>query len=220
MNVVAPTRPGKSISGIAHRIVAYDRQTDEYAFQLPVPGFLDSLATKIAEVNTDDRDGIFCYPLEARQVDVFRFLLGLNTKLDKYEYFLEPIQLPEITSGSGRTVNAPSYAIGPEDRAQLPQPGRHKARAEAMATFDRLVARSRTRNRNSSRITKSELTVPTLRVLEDFKGEWVQRSVLIERLTELLTPSGIDAEITAGRNDAYFSQKVRNIIAHRHNEDS
>lgn len=40
-------------------------------------------------------------------------------------------------------------------------------------------------------------------------------SDLIRELTVILKPDGHDDEILAGRNDTYFSQKVRNLVSHR-----
>lgn len=58
-----------------------------------------------------------------------------------------------------------------------------------------------------------DLILPTLYVID----QWGQAttSQLIGALTELLHPTGHDAEIIANRNDTYFSQKVRNLVSHR-----
>lgn len=40
-------------------------------------------------------------------------------------------------------------------------------------------------------------------------------SDLIRELTYILKPDRPDAKILAGRNDTYFSQKVRNLVSHR-----
>ena len=65
------------------------------------------------------------------------------------------------------------------------------------------------------RISERELVVPTLRLLDMGNRGWLATSDIIERLTELFPPSGQEAEILEGRNDTYFSQKVRNMISHR-----
>jgi hypothetical protein len=220
MNVILPVRPGKAIADTPHVIVAYDRGTDEPVIVLPVPGFLNSLAMKIAEIGDDDPDGVFCYVLGEHQVDAFRFLLGLPSNLDRYEYFLEPAQPPESESDTDRKIQAPPYGNGQVVSDLISKSANDEARSEAIAAFEELAAPSQTKNRKSSRITESELTVPTLRILEDFHEEWVTTSILIGRLTELLRPSGTDAEILAARHDTYFSQKVRNMISHRHNHNS
>jgi hypothetical protein len=220
MNVVLPVRPGKGIVGTPHRIVAYDRATDEVAFVLPVPGFLNTLAMKIAEVGADDPNGLFCYVLTSRQVGTFQFLLGLPSNPDRYEYFLEPAQPLEAVPAADRTAQAPGQGDGQVAPDLTSGLGRDEARAESVTAFEELAARSQAKYTKTSRITESELTVPTLRILEDLNGEWVATSMLIGRLTELLRPSGADAEVLAGRHDTYFSQKVRNMISHRHNHSS
>ncbi len=42
----------------------------------------------------------------------------------------------------------------------------------------------------------------------------ITTSELISKLTQIMRPTGIDAEILAGRTDTYFSQKVRNLKSH------
>ncbi|MCR8548785.1 hypothetical protein M4578_13185 [Salipiger sp. P9] len=39
---------------------------------------------------------------------------------------------------------------------------------------------------------------------------------LIQILTDRMQPTGHDAQIADGRGDTYFSQKVRNLVSHRH----
>lgn len=63
------------------------------------------------------------------------------------------------------------------------------------------------------RITERELVVPALRTIANIPG--ISTSELIESLTEELRPTGEDAEILAGRSDTKFSQKVRNLVAHK-----
>lgn len=47
------------------------------------------------------------------------------------------------------------------------------------------------------------------------KGGHITTSELIQRLRDIMKPVGEDLQILAGRNDDKFSQKVRNLIAHR-----
>jgi hypothetical protein len=54
-----------------------------------------------------------------------------------------------------------------------------------------------------------------LRLLDHEEMGWMSTSSLIQELTRLFGPSGQDADILEGRNDTYFSQKVRNMISHR-----
>lgn len=63
------------------------------------------------------------------------------------------------------------------------------------------------------RISEKELILPTL-YLAVCNGGRITTSELIKQLTAMMRPSGIDAEILSGRNDTYFSQKVRNLRSH------
>ncbi len=62
--------------------------------------------------------------------------------------------------------------------------------------------------------TERELVLPALALL-DGSPAGLTTSDLIRELTLILKPDGQDWEILAGRNDTYFSQKVRNLVSHR-----
>lgn len=66
----------------------------------------------------------------------------------------------------------------------------------------------------SSRITESELVLPSLYLMTLNPQGSISTSELIRLLTQILKPTGIDAEILDNRNDTYFSQKVRNLKSH------
>lgn len=66
---------------------------------------------------------------------------------------------------------------------------------------------------STDRITESQLVLPSLFLMVNHRGS-ITTSQLIDELTTLLKPEGIDAEILNGRNDTYFSQKVRNLKSH------
>ena len=63
-------------------------------------------------------------------------------------------------------------------------------------------------------VTESELILPALWLMSQSKDGCISTTALIRELTKIIQPSGIDAEILAGRNDTYFSQKVRNLKSH------
>ena len=65
----------------------------------------------------------------------------------------------------------------------------------------------------NQRISESELILPALYLMKRNGGS-IDTSLLINLLTELMKPEGRDAEIIDGRNDTYFSQKVRNLKSH------
>lgn len=64
------------------------------------------------------------------------------------------------------------------------------------------------------RITESQLVLPALYLLSKSNNGFISTSNLINGLTQIMHPTGIDAEILSGRNDTYFSQKVRNLKSH------
>lgn len=61
--------------------------------------------------------------------------------------------------------------------------------------------------------TESDLIIPALQFIKE-NPNGVTTSQLIAHLIDVLKPSGHDMEIIAGRNDTYFSQKVRNLKSH------
>ena len=65
-----------------------------------------------------------------------------------------------------------------------------------------------------SRITESQLVLPALYLMSKKDDGIISTSDLISQLTAVMQPTGIDAQILAGRNDTYFSQKVRNLKSH------
>lgn len=64
-----------------------------------------------------------------------------------------------------------------------------------------------------SRISEQELVIPALRIIDENPG--ISTSDLISKLTDELRPAGEDLEILGGRSDTKFSQKVRNLVAHK-----
>ena len=65
----------------------------------------------------------------------------------------------------------------------------------------------------NQRISETELILPALYLMKRNGGS-IDTSSLIDLLTNLMKPEGRDAEILDGRNDTYFSQKVRNLKSH------
>ena len=189
MNVLLTVQPLPDAAKVAHSVIAYDRATEELDLELPIPLFLDTLALKIARVPPEDKYGALSYPLEARAVDTFRFLLGLDVDTSKREYFLEST-VGHVTS------------FGPR-------------KLQAVELLTKVTPRPRYTRTEKPRISERELVVPTLRLLDDGNRGWMATSDIIARLTELFGPSGQDTEMLEGRSDTFFSQKVRNIISHR-----
>lgn len=66
-----------------------------------------------------------------------------------------------------------------------------------------------------SRIAESELILPSLFLMSANQGGVITTSELVGKLREIMKPSGEDLEVLAGRSDDKFSQKVRNLTAHR-----
>lgn len=66
-----------------------------------------------------------------------------------------------------------------------------------------------------TRISEGELVLPTLFILSNSKSGEISTSLLIDKLRELLRPSGEDTQKLVGRQDDKFSQKVRNLVSHK-----
>lgn len=64
------------------------------------------------------------------------------------------------------------------------------------------------------RITESQLVLPALYLMLQSQDGYISTSELIGKLTNIMRPTGLDAQILEGRNDTYFSQKVRNLKSH------
>jgi hypothetical protein len=189
MNVLLKVQRASDAAKIAHSVMAYDRATEGLVVELPIPLFLDTLVLKVARVPPEDEYGALSYQLEARAIDTFRLLLGLNVDMSKRGYFLES------------TVGHVS-SFGPR-------------KLKAVERLTRVTPHPRYARTEKPRISERELVVPTLRLLDDGNRGWMATSDIISRVTELFTPSGQDAAMLDGRSDTYFSLTVRNMISHR-----
>jgi hypothetical protein len=69
--------------------------------------------------------------------------------------------------------------------------------------------------RTLSRISESDLLLPTLRLLAAQADGYLSTSDLISALTTEFQPKGEDAEILKNRQDTKFSQIVRNMVSHK-----
>ncbi len=194
MNAILKIKTLPDAAKIAHSIMAYDRATENLDLELPIPLFLDTLALKVAQVPAEDKYGAYSYPLEHRAVDTFRFLLGLEVDLAARDYFIES------TVGN--------------------VPGFPKRKLEALEVLSSVTPHPRYTRTDQPRISERELVLPTLRLINESKRGWMATGDLILRLTKLFDPAGQDAQILAERNDSHFSQKVRNMISHRHQPSS
>lgn len=67
---------------------------------------------------------------------------------------------------------------------------------------------------STDRITETELILPSLYLISLNYGT-ISTSELIQKLRGVMKPTGEDVAILHGRNDDKFSQKVRNLVAHR-----
>lgn len=194
MNVVLKVQPSVNSTRIMHSVMGYDRASDALDVELPIPAFLDTLALKVARVPPDDKYGALSYPLDTKAIDTFRFLLGLDVDTSKREYFLES------TVG-----HADSFG---------------QRKLEAVQLLTQVTPRPRYDRTEEARISERELVLPTLRLLDQSNRGWTATRDLISQLTDLFAPSGQDAAVLDGRNDTYFSQKVRNMVSHRHQPSS
>lgn len=63
--------------------------------------------------------------------------------------------------------------------------------------------------------TEAEIRLATLVALNASTTGTLTTTQLIENLAAFMNPRGTDANIAQGRNDTYFTQKVRNLVSHR-----
>ena len=63
-------------------------------------------------------------------------------------------------------------------------------------------------------IKERQLVLPALYMMARSSDGIISTSDLILQLANVMHPTGIDAEILAGRKDTHFSQKVRNLKSH------
>lgn len=70
------------------------------------------------------------------------------------------------------------------------------------------------------RVPEKSISIPALQAAENSPNGTITTTQLIEEMTRRFTPTGRDADILTGRYDTYFSQKVRNLISHRHTKKS
>lgn len=64
------------------------------------------------------------------------------------------------------------------------------------------------------RITEEQLILPALYLMDISPNKSITTTAMKEALIEIFKPSGEDSEIISGRNDTYFTQKVRNLKSH------
>ena len=70
------------------------------------------------------------------------------------------------------------------------------------------------------RVQERDLIIPSLRVAASAPDGEITTTDLIQEMEKEFRPEGKDAEIIEGRNDSYFSQKVRNLVSHRNSSTS
>jgi hypothetical protein len=72
----------------------------------------------------------------------------------------------------------------------------------------------------AGRIRERDLIIPALRAAAARPNGYISTSDLIQALEDEFQPEGTDAEILDGRQDSYFSQKVRNLKSHKKSSTS
>ena len=65
-------------------------------------------------------------------------------------------------------------------------------------------------------VRESDLKLPALASMAGAPSGFITTSALILELESLFEPEGLDAALLANRKDSHFSQKVRNLVSHRH----
>ena len=75
--------------GIAYRLTAFDRRTEELIGSYAVPAYLVPKLRKIANIPALD-DGAGDFPLNAMQVKNLAKALGITVHPEANDYFIEP----------------------------------------------------------------------------------------------------------------------------------
>lgn len=88
--------------GIAYRLAAFDRQSDESIGSQVIPAEMVSEIKKIAKIPLSD-DGAGDFSLDAEQVHKIAKKLGITVDPESIDYFIEPY-LQE--TGRGRRISA------------------------------------------------------------------------------------------------------------------
>lgn len=70
-----------------------------------------------------------------------------------------------------------------------------------------------------ARIPEPNIAIPALQAARDAGGT-ITTTQLIQAMEGHFQPAGRDANTLSGRNDTYFSQKVRNLVSHRESSTS
>lgn len=65
-----------------------------------------------------------------------------------------------------------------------------------------------------ARITEEQLILPSLYLMDNSLGKTILTSTLKNALISIFKPTGEDAQLAKGRNDSFFTQKVRNLKSH------
>jgi hypothetical protein len=189
VNVVAPVRPAFDAVRITHRLVGYDRATDQLAVEIDIPPLLETLCFKIAAVAYDDPGAVFSYCLNLQRLEILAFLLDLVVDPDRLEYFLEP--------GGPNPANA-----SPE-------------RLEALVSLQKLMPRPEPRDGYGIPISEHELAIPTLRLLQAGGDGWMMISEIAARLARLFKPMCLATRPAGQHGSADCIGSVEAMIAHR-----
>ena len=65
-----------------------------------------------------------------------------------------------------------------------------------------------------ARITEEQLILPSLYLMDNSVSKTIMTSTLKNTLISIFKPTGEDAQLAKGRNDSFFTQKVRNLKSH------
>jgi hypothetical protein len=75
---------------MVHRLIGYDRETEEIAWQHDIPEAKLTVVKKIAKVDANDSDAIGSYELTASQAREIAGIIQQPINTKKYFFYLEP----------------------------------------------------------------------------------------------------------------------------------
>jgi hypothetical protein len=80
---------------ITHRLIGYDRTTDQIKVRFDIPACLMPEARRIAKVPADDPDAAWSYPLTDTKARRLARLLRAEVEPSEAEFFLEAFDDPQ-----------------------------------------------------------------------------------------------------------------------------
>lgn len=93
---------------LVHRLVGYDQRTERVSVEYEIPAERLSQVKWMAEVDPDDPDAIYSYPLDPRTARIIGRIIGQAVDAEHLDFFLEPF--PEAEQSKQSSGQAGSHS--------------------------------------------------------------------------------------------------------------